>query len=69
MEEQDSEFSLRIVASTDPEAELLDNLEQNELVQVKLVLSHAKMPIHATLGSAGYDLIVSIRDWIAEVRS
>ena len=57
MEEQDSNLALRIVNSIDHEQEHLDNLEQNGLVQVKLLSSHAKLPIRATTGSAGYDLI------------
>ncbi len=41
----------------DHEERPLDSSERKELVQVQLLTSHAKMPIHATIGSAGYDLI------------
>jgi len=57
MEEQDSNLALRIVNSNNHEEQLLDPLEQKELIQVKLLTSQAKMPICATPGSAGFDLI------------
>jgi len=56
-EEQDSNLALRIINSIDHKQEFLDNLEQNGLVQVKLLSSHAKLPIRTTTGSAGYNLI------------
>jgi len=57
MEEQDSELTLRTITSNDHKERPLDSSEQKELVQVQLLTSHVKMPIHATTGLAGYDLI------------